>query len=328
MLIFIYITDKEVKKRMPNNEKSGFFDSVLTDSGYDRLYDSSDVATLVSLLVKSGVFAVPDGQLKVTAAGGLGLHVSPGAAIIDGRYYILPEEKSITVPLNTTSATKKMYVCCTLRMSNRNIEIEVREEGTNTLPVNDGSVHELILCEFDLGTGISSITNNMITDRRSDNQYCGWVRGMAELDAKLLEMIQETNAEVAANKQAATSSINNLSNTVSANKTSAESAIDTLNTKLNNTRNYVKNIYVAKYQVTIQDGALNVGMSRSFSIPQTLGTDDGSVNLSLLFVTERYHSALTKWVSGDFSVTVKNDTTSAANVTMLEIGMLKAKKVF
>lgn len=226
---------------MDSNEKYGFFDAMATESGYDRIYSSSDVATLVSLLVRTGVFAIPDGQLKVSSGGGLTLNVSPGAAIIDGRYYILPEEKDITVSLNNSSATKKIYVCCTLNMSTRKIEIVTREQGSDVLPVNNGTIHELILCEFDLGVGISVITNSMLTDRRADDQYCGWVRGIAEMDSKLLNMITELTGTVAANKEAVINSINSLSTTVANNKKQTDASINSLSNTVSSNKTNIEN---------------------------------------------------------------------------------------
>lgn len=179
--------------------KSGFFNARATDTGYDRVYDAGDFAEYNALFVRSGVFATPENQLKISVSGGLNLSIANGAACIDGYYFILPEDDTISVPLNETTTEKQYYVCCTLSVSDRDIDIQLREVGATPGPVDDGNTHELVLCSFSLGTGVSVLTNAMLTDTRPDDTMCGWVRGRAELDQLLLNMINNLESEVDSN---------------------------------------------------------------------------------------------------------------------------------
>lgn len=214
--------------------KSGFFNARVTDRGYDREYDAGDFAQYNALLVRSGVFATPEGQLKVSASGGLNLNIDAGAAMIDGHYFILPEDAEMNVPLNTTTTEKLYYVCCTLSLSDREIDLKLREAGTDTRPVNNGNIHELILCSFSLGVGVTIITNAMITDTRPDDDMCGWVRGMAELDQILLSMIKE--------------SYETLSNRIQVLENESEKKISKLNSDLKNVVKVIETIFT--YEVT------------------------------------------------------------------------------
>lgn len=162
------------------SEKSGFFNAKSVDGTYDRVYDAYDFADYFATFIGNGVFADPSNQLKVYASSGLNVSVKPGKAFIKGHYYILDEAKSITVPLNTSSVNKTYYVCCTLDNLLRTITTDVRETGTQSTPEVSEAKHELILCSIIVKPGETNITDSMITDRRPDPSYCGYVSGVVK----------------------------------------------------------------------------------------------------------------------------------------------------
>ena len=163
------------------SQESGFFDSHLLDDGtYDRLYGSIDFATLFGMFFTNGVFVNPTTNLQVIAKEGLTLTVKAGRAFIDGYWYNLKEDLNINLELNTTSYQTISSVVCVLDRTNRVVEIRVKNNVTDILPVNDGVIHELVLATVKVGVGVVTITNADITDRRFDNNYCGIVKGTVE----------------------------------------------------------------------------------------------------------------------------------------------------
>lgn len=162
-------------------QKSGFFDSRLLDDGtYDRLYGSIDFATLFGMFFTNGVFVNPTTNLQVVAKNGLTVTVKAGRAFIDGYWYELTEDMDININVNTTSYTINTTIVCVLDRTNRVIEIKAKNNVVDTLPVNDGTIHELVLAVVKLGVGITGIKNADITDTRFNNNYCGVVKGIVE----------------------------------------------------------------------------------------------------------------------------------------------------
>lgn len=161
-------------------ERSGFFNSLKLGSDYDRKYDASDFARFFSLFIGDGVFVNPTDQLKVVSKKGLTVTIKKGNAFIDGYWYVLDEDIDITLNVNNTSYEITDLICCTLNKTNREIRVNKKEKMESLLPVNDGSVHELVLASINVPVGSSAITDANITDRRSDRQYCGFVKGIVE----------------------------------------------------------------------------------------------------------------------------------------------------
>lgn len=161
-------------------ENSGFFNAIESGGTYDRVYDASSFADLLSLIVTNGVFVNPANQLKVLAKSGLKLTVKAGHAFIDGYWYELKEDATITLASNASAYPIKSVVTCKLDLSNRKITISKRDAVTSTEPINNGLVHELILAVVNIGVGVSTITDANITDTRPDSEFCGYVKGAVE----------------------------------------------------------------------------------------------------------------------------------------------------
>lgn len=161
-------------------ETSGFFNALESGGSYDRVYDAADFANYFSKFVGDGVFANPTNNLQVIASSGLVVTIKAGAAFIEGYWYELTEDTTITLSPNATSYAITDVICCTLDKSNRQITLTTREAVSSILPVNDGSTHELVLASITIGVGVSTITNSVITDRRPDNIYCGYVAAVID----------------------------------------------------------------------------------------------------------------------------------------------------
>lgn len=162
-------------------EYSGFFNANEVESGvYDRIYNAEDFAKYFALFVGNGVFVNPSNQLKVVPKTGLTVTVKAGKAFIDGYWYVLDEDMDITLNVNGTANTVNDLILCVLDKSSRTISVTKRENASVLSPINNGTVHELVLAIVSVGVGVSSLTASNITDTRPDNTYCGYVGALIE----------------------------------------------------------------------------------------------------------------------------------------------------
>ena len=161
-------------------EHSGFFDAQLVGEEFDRVYQAIDFARLFSLFFRNGIFVNPTTNLQVVANDGLTITVKAGRAFIDGFWYELTEDMDITLNPNMTAYDTLCVIVCQLDRTERKIHVTKREAVSSTLPVNNGTVSELVLAQIKMGVGVSSVTNADITDLRADSTYCGFVKGTVD----------------------------------------------------------------------------------------------------------------------------------------------------
>lgn len=166
-------------------EISMFFDAeeIVDNSGnitYSPSYDASEFSDYFASFIGNGVFAQPADQLKVIAKEGLTITVKAGKAWIEGHMYKLTEDMDIAISPNVTTSAQQIKVVCVLLRNEDKVKVQVVQGAESLLPVNDGTKHELVLATFNLTVGGASVTNAMITDRRPDNQYCGFVAGVVQ----------------------------------------------------------------------------------------------------------------------------------------------------
>lgn len=161
-------------------ERSGFFNATKTGGVYDRQYDASDFADMLKLFFKTGVFVNPANQLKVMAGSGRNLTVKAGAAFIEGYWYVLDEDKTISIAANTGSSATNSVVCLQLNIVTKDIKIVLKNNQSSLLPVRSGSIYELVLATVSVGAGVVTITDSDITDRRANSTYCGFISGTVD----------------------------------------------------------------------------------------------------------------------------------------------------
>lgn len=155
----------------------GFFNAKNVNGLYDRVYNAEDFAAYFANFISSGVFAQPSNQMKVVPGGGLSVDVSVGKGYIKGYWVDVPQTHHLTVSPNMTGQTEQIKVVCKIDFGNRVPVLEVQENVESLLPEND---YELVLATFSLQVGESEITAAMITDRRPDESYCGFVTGLVD----------------------------------------------------------------------------------------------------------------------------------------------------
>lgn len=160
-------------------QESGFFNAVQSGGTYDRTYNAADFADYFSSFIGNGVFlnANSDG-LQVVAKTGLTVTVKAGRAFIDGYYYHLTENMDVMLQANNTSSAVNRMIVCELNLTDRQITVKARD-GQQT-PINNGTIHELVLAIVNVGAGVSSISNSVISDMRSNKTYCGFVEAVVE----------------------------------------------------------------------------------------------------------------------------------------------------
>lgn len=160
-------------------ETSGFYDAEeLVGGEYDREYVSNQFAEYFALFIGNGVFASPTNQLKVVAGEGMNIVVKEGWAFIRGRWYHNDADLVIPVPPNTTAATINSGVFVQHSQSDRDTH-SILVTGRTT-PDREAPYWELKLAELQIPTGTTAITDAMITDTRTDESVCGFVKGLLQ----------------------------------------------------------------------------------------------------------------------------------------------------
>lgn len=160
-------------------EKYGFFNAVETSSGvYDRTYNAEDFASYFSKFIGDGVFANPTDGLKVSAQSGLKVTVKAGSAYIDGYYYELTEDTTLTIQVNSFSYVQTDSVVVRLDKVNRKMSLELKRNNTSVSRTS--TVKELQLATIKKDVGSSSVSAADITDKRPYNDVCGFVTGVIQ----------------------------------------------------------------------------------------------------------------------------------------------------
>ena len=157
-----------------------FFNS---NSG-DRTYNADSFETWLRPFFVSGVFT---GCLQVQAQDtpDMTVKVTKGYANLDGKAAYWPDTNTMT--LEAASGVYDRIDTIVLRRdnTNRRVSIEV-VKGTAaaypqpTAPTRTSDIFELVLAEILVGTGVTEITQSVITDKRPDTDVCGYVVAAVE----------------------------------------------------------------------------------------------------------------------------------------------------
>lgn len=160
-------------------ERYGFFNAVETSSGvYDRTYNAEDFASYFSKFISNGVFINPTDGLKVSIQSGLKVTVKAGSAYIDGYYYELTENKTLTIPANSSSYVQEDSVVIRLDKINRKMSLELKQNDVSVSRTS--TVKEIQLATIRKPIGASSFSPSDITDMRPYNEVCGFVTGVVQ----------------------------------------------------------------------------------------------------------------------------------------------------
>ena len=154
------------------------FDSI----DHDRVYKAEDWAWYFSTFISNGVFPQPSNGLQVTAGDGMSVIVKAGFGFIDGYAFRNTGDYSLTIETADGALSRIDRVVLRLDLSNREMVLAVLKGTASKSPVAPDltrtvDVYELALADITVGKGVTSITQAVITDRRSDSSVCGICAG-------------------------------------------------------------------------------------------------------------------------------------------------------
>lgn len=185
-----------------------FYNSIEVDGVKDRPYDADSFSDWLKKFFTTGVF---NGELRVTASGGMGISVASGYCNINGKVMMFD-----TTPLTVGTADSQYYridsVIIERNDTQRNFFVKIVQGSvgaessvTGVTPVRSGGVYQLVLARIKVKPGATSITQADITDTRSNKSLCGIVAGTvtqmdftqfsAQFDAYLEAFKTEQQAE-------------------------------------------------------------------------------------------------------------------------------------
>lgn len=190
--------------------KGYFFNAVLQDGVYDRVYDAEDVTSYLDLLVSDGVFPNPSTNLQVMAGTGMQVSVQPGQGWIQGHKMI----NTAALPLTITAANALLaridrvifYVDYAAREMGIAVKTGTAAAANPTPPalVRTATRYEMCLATVTVNKAVTSITQASIQDTRGDSTVCGFVQGLVQQadTSTLFNQWNAAGAEQIANNQA------------------------------------------------------------------------------------------------------------------------------
>ena len=165
--------------------KSYFFNAVLSDGVYDRIYNAEDFTSYLDLLVGNGVFPNPSTNLQVRAGSGMNVIVGAGSGWINGHKIINTADLTLAVDESDVLLNRIDAVVFYVDADNRTMGIGIKKgtlAATPTAPSmqRDSSKFELCLAQISVPKQVVSITAAMITDTRGNSDLCGIVQGLIQ----------------------------------------------------------------------------------------------------------------------------------------------------
>lgn len=172
------------------SETSGFFEAQWDDSltnpiteeqtgWWDRDYLASQWQEFMQMFLGNGVFVSPVNQCKVIPGTGLTVIVTPGWAFINGSWYHNNANLVINLSPNTTSSSRIDSI--KLRYSDSTRSINALGFTGETTLVRGESVYDLKIAEVTVPVGAVTISAANITDTRSNENVCGFVKGLIDV---------------------------------------------------------------------------------------------------------------------------------------------------
>lgn len=145
----------------------------------DRIYDANDFSEWLKKFYTTGVF---NGDLEVTAAGGMTVSVSSGYVNIEGKVKFFSTPTTLTLATASGTHGRIDTVVAECNYTDREIKLKVVTgtysiSPTATAPVRTAAAYQLVLAQIDVAAGAAEITQKNITDKRMDSNVCGLVTG-------------------------------------------------------------------------------------------------------------------------------------------------------
>lgn len=214
----------------------------------DRVYDANDFSEWLKKFYTTGVF---NGDLAVTASGGMTVSVSSGYVNIEGKVKFFSTPTTLTIATAGGTYERIDTVVAECNYSDREITVKVvtgaySTSPTATAPVRTAAAYQLVLAQIDVPAGATEIMQKNITDKRMDSNVCGLVTGTvsqidfstvkAQFDSWFEDVKGTLDSDAAGNLKnqidAANEKINTNTNNIATNTNNIAtntSAINTLN---------------------------------------------------------------------------------------------------
>lgn len=158
----------------------------------DRAVKAEDWAWYFSTFIGDGVFPKPTDGLQVVASDGMNILIKAGFGFIKGYAFRNPSEFQITVSTADGSLRRIDRVVLRWDLTNRLMELDILQGTPGNSPTakeltRTADTYELALADISIAAGTTTITQSMITDRRTDTSLCGIVEGtVSQIDWDVL----------------------------------------------------------------------------------------------------------------------------------------------
>lgn len=143
--------------------------------GGDRKYNADSMEEWLKPFFVTGVF---NGQLQVTATTGMGISVASGYCNVGGKVKLFDDATTFTLEAASAVLDRVDTVVIERNNTDRDITLKVVTgtpgEGA-TAPVRSDTIYQLVLAQISVATGVVGITQEDITDTRTDSELCGYV---------------------------------------------------------------------------------------------------------------------------------------------------------
>lgn len=164
---------------------SYFFNAILSDGVYDRLYNSEDMTSYLNLLVGNGVFPNPSTQLQVRASSDMDVIVGAGSGWINGHKMVNTADLTVTLEDSDVILNRIDAVIFYCDMSTRSMGISVKTGTPAASPVaptmiRNNNRYEMCLAQISVPKQATAISTSQITDTRGNSDLCGYVQGLIQ----------------------------------------------------------------------------------------------------------------------------------------------------
>ncbi|MGT9644708.1 structural protein [Enterococcus faecalis] len=152
----------------------------------DRMYDDSDFSRFFEGLFSYGISLTTANALKVTASpnGGMKVQVDSGYSFT-GKVFLNSSAKALSIDVASSTQDRTDSIVVRMDKSVRDVFLAVKKNDTTVTRTSD--VYELQLATIRVPRNVSSITGDLITDKRADEKVCGYSSPFQKVNVSGLE---------------------------------------------------------------------------------------------------------------------------------------------
>lgn len=162
-----------------------FFNAVLEEGVYDRIYNAEDMTSYLAGIVGNGVFPNPSTNLQVRAGTGMQVIVAPGAGWINGHKIVNTSDAALTIAASDVLLTRIDAVIFYCDLTTRSMGLDVKTGTPSANPTapamtRNATRYEMCLARVKVDKQITAVTDGMLTDTRMNSSVCGVVQGLIQ----------------------------------------------------------------------------------------------------------------------------------------------------